>query len=77
MSRRRRGDPPPLAPCRCAQDLLPLTEIAARLDQSEQTTLRLHRLGALPIFKLGMSWFGSWQAIESWARSRPQNRGTE
>jgi hypothetical protein len=55
--------------------LVPLSEIAARLDRSAESVLRLRRLLGLPLLKLGPTWFGSWAAIERWARARPQNRG--
>jgi len=38
--------------CRCGLDLLPLGDLAARLDLSPKTTIRLHRTQGLPLYRL-------------------------
>jgi hypothetical protein len=70
---RRARDPERVEPCRCHLDVLPLSAIAARLDRGEKSVLRLHHRLGLPLLKIGPSYFGSWKAIEGWARdfSRP------
>jgi hypothetical protein len=72
---RRRYEPSPDAAvrtgeCRCGQDLLPLSEVARRLDMSTYTLLRWHRLHALPLFRLhGAGYFALWSAVERWAHA--------
>jgi len=58
--------------CRCHLDLLPLSEVAARLDVSVQTLKNYHRRYGLPLVRLspGAGYFGLWSAIEAWARER-------
>ena len=84
MMSRRRAQPEDTTPtpdgtvCRCGLDLIPLVDVAARLDVSKKTAMRWHRLYGLPLFQLaGVGYFASWRAIEQWAQERATARSQE
>jgi hypothetical protein len=53
-------------------DLVPLTEIARRLELHPKTVKRLHRGEGLPLIRLtdGGPYYGFWSSVQAWARKR-------
>jgi hypothetical protein len=62
----------PPTPPRIAPDLIPLGEVAARLNLTAKAVKRLHRDEGLPLVRFtdGSPYHAFWSDVEQWARSR-------